>query len=62
MVQTHCQVKTDNENLFEHYGIKTGNIVPDLKKINLDKLEDKKSEDDESVKITNKKKKILEPA
>ena len=26
MVQTHCQIKTENENLFEQYGIKTGNV------------------------------------
>ena len=26
MAQTHCQIKTENEKLFEQYGIKTGNV------------------------------------
>ena len=26
MAQTHCQIKIENENLFEQYGIKTGNV------------------------------------
>lgn len=26
MVQTHCQIKQENEKLFEYYGIKTGNV------------------------------------
>ena len=26
MAQTHCQIKTENEKLFEKYGIKTGNV------------------------------------
>ena len=26
MVQTHCDLKTDNEKLFNYYGIKTGNV------------------------------------
>ena len=33
MAQTHCQLKAENEKLFEKYGIKTGNILPDLNKI-----------------------------
>ena len=30
MVQTHCQIKGDNEKLLERYGIKEGNKKPDL--------------------------------
>ena len=33
MAQTHCQLKSENDRLFEKYGIKTGNILPDLAKI-----------------------------
>ena len=33
MAQTHCQLKSENDRLFEKYGIKTGNILPDLNKI-----------------------------
>ena len=33
MAQTHCQIKGDNEKLFERYGIKTGNKLPNLSKL-----------------------------
>ena len=33
MAQTHCQLKSENEKLFEHYGIKEGNKQLDLDKI-----------------------------
>ena len=36
MAQTHCQIKSDNEKLFERYGIKSGNKIPDLN--NLDSM------------------------
>ena len=31
MVQTHVGTKKENDVLFEHYGIKTGNYLPDIK-------------------------------
>ena len=33
MAQTHCQLKTENDQLFEKYGIKTGNAFLDLNKV-----------------------------
>ena len=33
MAQTHCQLKSENDKLFEYYGIKTGNLKVDLDKI-----------------------------
>ena len=33
MAQTHCELKRENEELFEKYGIKTGNLRLDLDKI-----------------------------
>ena len=52
MAQTHCQLKAENDKLFEKYGIKTGNILPDLDKIlpnannkKINENDDKESED-----------------
>ena len=45
MVQTHCQIKQENEMLFEKYGIKTGNVsLQDIPKANDDYLEPVKEE------------------
>ena len=33
MAQTHCQLKSENDKLFEKYGIKEGNKILDLSKI-----------------------------
>ena len=34
MAQAHCQIKGENEKLFEKYGIKGGNKLIDLNKLN----------------------------
>ena len=33
MAQTHCQLKSENDKLFEHYGIKEGNKRLDLSNV-----------------------------
>ena len=52
MAQTHCQIKTENEKLFEQYGIKTGNVflnstdgLKDLSNINYGKEEEYKKKE-----------------
>ena len=52
MAQTHCQIKTENEKLFEQYGIKTGNVflnstdgIKDLSNINYGKEEEHKKKE-----------------
>ena len=52
MAQTHCQIKTENEKLFEQYGIKTGNVflnstdgLKDLSNINYAKEEEYKKKE-----------------
>ena len=52
MAQTHCQIKTENEKLFEQYGIKNGNVflnstdgLKDLSNINYGKEEEYKKKE-----------------
>ena len=60
MVQTHCQLKNDNEQLFEHYKIKSGNVfLPNLKEKNENDSESGDSEENEKIKRKNKEKKVL---
>ena len=55
MVQTHCQLKNDNEQLFEHYKIKSGNVfLPNLKEKNENDSESGDSEENEKIKRKNK--------
>ena len=57
MVQTHCQIKTENEELFEKYGIKSGNVFLNNNEI---KEKDKSLNlDINSVKSKNEEKKQL---
>ena len=57
MVQTHCQIKQENEILFEKYGIKTGNVsLQDIPKANNDYLEpvnEEKKKEKELIKLDN---------
>ena len=46
MVQTHCQIKSENEELFEKYGIKTGNVF-----VNNNEIKEKEKEKDKSLDI-----------
>ena len=56
MVQTHCHIKAENEELFEKYGIKTGNVF-------VNKIDEKKENnidlDINSIKSKNEEKKQL---
>ena len=52
MAQTHCRIKTENEKLFEQYGIKTGNVflnstdeLNNLSNINYKKEEEKQKKE-----------------
>ena len=58
MAQTHCQFKSENEQLFEKYGIKEGNIKLDQNKtlINsiMSKKETIKKEDNEKQSVKGK--------
>ena len=56
MVQTHCQVKTENEYAFEEYGIKTGNVFVDNNNINIKDIEIIKDNNSEK----EKKKQLIE--
>ena len=59
MVQTHCHIKTENEVLFEKYGIKSGNVF--LNEKNEEQKEEEKHQDLDinSVKSIKEEKKEL---
>ena len=55
MVQTHCQIKAENEELFEKYGIKSGNVF-----VNKNEKKEKDIDlDINSIKSKNEEKKQL---
>ncbi len=59
MVQTHCQIKSENEELFEKYGIKSGNVFVNNNEIK-EKEKDKSLDlDINSIKSKNEEKKQL---
>ena len=60
MAQTHCHLKTENEHLFQKYGIKTGNAFLDLNKVLPDANKDNISENQENP-INNQEIKELAP-
>ena len=61
MAQAHCEIKTVNEELFEDFGIKTGNaFLPGTE--GLRKFSDDNSESEKESKKKNKNKKVLENA
>ena len=66
MAQTHCQLKTENEHLFEKYGIKTGNAFLDLNKVlpdaNKDVISENQVENQVENPINNHEIKELAPA
>ena len=61
MAQTHCQLKQDNEKLFEKYGIKTGNAFLDLNKVLPNANKDVISENKEENSINIQEIKELAP-
>ena len=66
MAQAHCNLKKENENLFEKYGIKTGNAYLDLNKVlpnaNRDNINDENTIIQSENLINNKKIRELAPA
>ena len=66
MAQAHCNLKKENENLFEKYGIKTGNAYLDLNKVlpnaNRDNINDENTIIQSENPINNKTIRELAPA
>ena len=59
MVQSHCNLKIENDNLFEKYGIKSGNLRVELEKIlpNVPKISNKENGKGEGEKVDEEEEK-----